>query len=265
MATPRGSGKPLQCPHCNRPLHPMQTPEGLSVETCLPCKGVWVHGEPDRPAPRADSSIPIPFNCPSCVDPILTELRYRRENDELRVEYCRNCHGVWMEQGRLAAWTALVSPPPAAKPVPRPSAPPPKPAAPPPRRERAAAPPEVYSPDDDLNYWRRMIRPALLVFGILIGLVVVRAMFSGEEPPKPAPPPKESRESERPAERRERARERPVERRAAEPDLPPPPRDQPWSYTPTPVSESAPFGEGESDEGEPKEEEEEEEDGEEEE
>lgn len=221
----------------------MQTPEGMLIDTCLPCKSAWVHGDPTHPAPRADSSIPIPFNCPVCVDPILTELRYRTEKDELKVEYCRNCHGAWVEQARLGAWSAVLTPAAAVRLAPA-TSPATRAAAPAPGAKGAA---DSYDIESDLNAWRRFVTPAIFIVILFLSLLVVRALLREDEAPAPGslPPPAASRSRAQDRGETDREPEREAGGAPRQDEVEPlAPGERRWTFTPTPALEgAAPFEE----------------------
>jgi Zn-finger nucleic acid-binding protein len=239
MPTPQAD---LICPHCNRPMHRVHTPDGTPVDSCLPCKAIWLRGDPKRTAPKAEASIPIPFTCPVCVDPILTELRYRTDREDLKVEYCRSCHGVWMEQARLAAWRTVLEPPPAPKPV------------------KTVKPDELFELSADLGVDVDRPRSKLgLVLVAVAAVVVVAFLLAGRGEKKPASP-------GQPPPRVERAREEKGGRGttgigeaplAVPPTLPA--ANRAWSFTPTPAERmrDSPYDleplEGEGEEREPEE------------
>ncbi|HEY8504812.1 MAG TPA: RNA 3'-terminal phosphate cyclase [Gemmataceae bacterium] len=101
----------MRCPACpDTPLKEQLTRKGVLVDACPKCRGVWLDGgelypfardpgllerEVQSCLPKAEES---PRRCPRC-DRAMREARLLR--DDLPVEVCPECEGMWFDQGEL--------------------------------------------------------------------------------------------------------------------------------------------------------------------
>ncbi len=101
----------MQCPKCQQQATDFRTSEGVAVNFCQGCKGLWfeqgelaLYCETPTDLPQLDRLLaqakPTAFHCPKCQQTPLTALPYI-EGEELSVEWCASCHGVWVDAGEL--------------------------------------------------------------------------------------------------------------------------------------------------------------------
>ncbi len=102
----------LNCPACQTQLHTVQTKQGVFVDYCDSCKGVWLdEGEiffftkqPKIIKNELDKGLQdtkiSDRRCPKCKDHgQLTEGSFFSPN--LRIDQCQKCHGLWFDDGEL--------------------------------------------------------------------------------------------------------------------------------------------------------------------
>lgn len=100
----------MKCPKCSSEIKPIDTSEGVELDFCASCKGMWFDaGEvaayfelatdvPDLDAARATRTVTT-FHCPKC-DTVLEELRYSKL-DDLHVDRCPGCGGLWLDPSEV--------------------------------------------------------------------------------------------------------------------------------------------------------------------
>ena len=100
----------MQCPKCTGELKEIDSSEGVTLDFCGSCKGLWFDaGEvadyfelardiPDLERARATAK-PSQMRCPKCSHN-LEELRYSAFHN-LVVDRCANCGGIWLDQGEV--------------------------------------------------------------------------------------------------------------------------------------------------------------------
>lgn len=114
-----GIGSPMVCPKCRQPsLNDLNTGEGVSVDFCSRCKGVWFEKgelarmvELSKDVPDLDASLkasrPTNLSCPKCKE-MLKEFRYSKLKS-LLVDYCTKCEGLWLDAGELSTVEGLAT------------------------------------------------------------------------------------------------------------------------------------------------------------
>jgi Zn-finger nucleic acid-binding protein len=100
----------MKCPKCSDEIRPIDSAEGVELDFCGSCKGIWFDaGEvaeyfelatdvPDLDTANATKGI-TNYHCPKC-DAILEEFRYSKL-DDLLVDRCPGCGGIWLDQGEV--------------------------------------------------------------------------------------------------------------------------------------------------------------------
>lgn len=100
----------MQCPKCQQHAADFRTSEGVTVNFCQGCKGLWfergelaLYCETPQDLPHLDTLLaqaqPTAFHCSKCQKALLT-LPYMAGED-LYIEWCPQCHGVWVDAGEL--------------------------------------------------------------------------------------------------------------------------------------------------------------------
>jgi Zn-finger nucleic acid-binding protein len=98
----------MVCPACSGALAPL-TAAGVTVDVCAACGGVWLDPGELQALPGAHAALlsgrltgagnrPVPGPCPRC----LVALDARTLNDVV-IDQCPRCHGLWCDAGELAA------------------------------------------------------------------------------------------------------------------------------------------------------------------
>ncbi len=118
----------MTCPKCGTPtVHDFNTSEGVVLDMCDRCKGVWFdkgeiarYAELSSDLPDAEQALksarPTPYKCPKCSEG-LVEIEYSAielPSGKLLVEYCKACGGFWFdggEVGKLETLSTLVESP----------------------------------------------------------------------------------------------------------------------------------------------------------
>jgi Zn-finger nucleic acid-binding protein len=106
----------LNCPKCRSHLTEFEIEPGLYIDRCEDCKGTWLgKGELVMFATsKADvtkfqkelvSGNGGTLSCPECTKTML-ELKYGTE--ELVVDYCKACFGLWLDKSELATIRTLM-------------------------------------------------------------------------------------------------------------------------------------------------------------
>jgi Zn-finger nucleic acid-binding protein len=102
----------LTCPKClAKTLHTFNTSEGVTVDLCDKCRGMWMDkGETARAAELendfpdyravAGSAVLTNFICPCCGSK-LHNMKYATQSD-LMIEYCRKCGGMFLDAGEMS-------------------------------------------------------------------------------------------------------------------------------------------------------------------
>lgn len=103
---------PIDCPKCMRQMAQMPL-EGLSVDFCPTCKGIWFDGgELERGAgvPVGQSATvynsrpqPTRYRCPRCSQELFERQIISDRKESLLVEQCHTCSGVFLDRGEYVA------------------------------------------------------------------------------------------------------------------------------------------------------------------
>jgi len=109
----------FNCPKCNEnTLYSFNTPEGIDIDLCDSCKGIWMDkGEAATFTELADD-IPklqevlsqakyTEYTCPKCQG-ILQEMKYVPEGN-LVIDRCDKCGGIWLDAEELWQMEDLAS------------------------------------------------------------------------------------------------------------------------------------------------------------
>jgi len=101
------SAKKLKCPKCLAPLRTKRE-EALNVDSCSSCKGIWLEKGELSYLTKTWKDLPFvdtkkgkrvrktPLNCPKCKVP-LVEFYYDGKNEEIYIEKCNSCSGIWLD------------------------------------------------------------------------------------------------------------------------------------------------------------------------
>ena len=112
MSAPKefSSLKRRSCPRCRVAMRVRELKDGVRVDVCPQCKGMWLdHGElkalvearmSERSGPEVlANGERTEFNCPDCEQPLFTR-RFERRSDIL-IEQCSQCAGIFLDVGEL--------------------------------------------------------------------------------------------------------------------------------------------------------------------
>lgn len=106
----------MRCPKCAGSLHGVDSREGVTLDFCDGCKGLWFEaGEvasyfeltsdvPDLDTARATQTSSA-WSCPKCST-ALVSFRYGAPGD-LVVDRCLSCGGIWLDRGEVPALERL--------------------------------------------------------------------------------------------------------------------------------------------------------------
>ncbi len=106
----------MRCPKCASPLHVVDSCEGITLDLCGGCKGLWFDaGEvagyfelltdvPDLDTAGATQS-PTAFTCPKCAGGLVS-FRFAALSD-LVLDRCLGCGGLWLDRGEVPALERL--------------------------------------------------------------------------------------------------------------------------------------------------------------
>ncbi|MEE2750820.1 MAG: zf-TFIIB domain-containing protein [Myxococcota bacterium] len=98
----------MNCPSCaSSDFSPLNTSEGVTVDYCMGCKGIWfeqgelafyVETSEDLPLPDASKAhgTPSTLSCPQCDGGAMTEMPYL-QGEDLRLDHCDSCSGIWLD------------------------------------------------------------------------------------------------------------------------------------------------------------------------
>ena len=100
----------MNCPKCQSSIHEI-TFEGVTVDFCDSCKGIWFDADemafmlemasdiPDLDEVKKDAK-PTEYGCPRCENRKLEEMKFIALHD-LLIDRCPQCHGIWLDKGEL--------------------------------------------------------------------------------------------------------------------------------------------------------------------
>lgn len=178
----------LSCPRCQQRMRKATAPEGIVVQSCLPCRTVWLEGGAIAGAgwgeglPQPSQTHDVDRNCPRCRSP-LTGLVYQGEAGDLHLDYCEICAGLSLSQSDLSALRTMAT---AARPQATPA-----PHEPTTGPDSPVSSDIVLAPTDVLASRGRGLRSlSILVLILAVGAAVYFYTRVGEAP-APAPIPGE--------------------------------------------------------------------------
>ena len=102
----------MKCPKCGEnTLDPFDAVEGVDVDFCSGCKGIWFdkgelafYAEAPEDVPDLASALQAGKStglaCPRCESSSLAEVRYL-PSESLLLDVCPSCHGVFVDRGEL--------------------------------------------------------------------------------------------------------------------------------------------------------------------
>ena len=108
----------MNCPKCkSADFKPIDTKEGVTVDFCNGCKGLWfekgelafyVETSADLPSKHLNdaTTTKTSIGCPQCAGSTLVEMPYSA-GQALKIDYCAKCHGVWLDAKELPKLEAL--------------------------------------------------------------------------------------------------------------------------------------------------------------
>lgn len=109
----------MQCPKCQSDAPDFNTAEGVLLNFCNGCSGLWfdrgelaLYCETEHDVPDLVNLLPhanaTPYSCPRCQDKPLMELPYFAGENVL-IDWCPACHGAWLDQQELGKIEILAS------------------------------------------------------------------------------------------------------------------------------------------------------------
>jgi len=109
----------MKCPKCHADAPSFATKEGVEMNFCRGCKGLWFDkGEAElycealyegsKLEARIKSGKPTAFPCPHCKGEILVEFKWM-DKERLLVDGCMKCHGVFLDAKELAAMEDMIT------------------------------------------------------------------------------------------------------------------------------------------------------------
>ena len=102
----------MKCPKCgSAEFKPFKT-EGVEIDFCSGCKGIWFekgelafYVETSEDLPSLRTSLPeskeSKYACPACLNVKLLEMPYS-QGDNLLLDYCSSCNGIWLDAKEIA-------------------------------------------------------------------------------------------------------------------------------------------------------------------
>ncbi len=99
------------CPKCKTDTLAPFDQEGVEVDFCSKCFGVWLdkgelgdYHELSTDVPKynevKDSLRETECNCPTCQTEKLYEMKYTQEHN-IMIDICKKCEGIWLDAGEL--------------------------------------------------------------------------------------------------------------------------------------------------------------------
>lgn len=102
----------LKCPKCNTPtLKSFKTSEGVTVDLCDKCKGLWLDKGETAKSAEMESDFPdykysmstarkVSLKCPKCQADMVIVKYY--QDSALEVEHCEKCGGIFLDAGEIS-------------------------------------------------------------------------------------------------------------------------------------------------------------------
>ena len=101
----------MKCPKCGKSLTVIETSEGVTVDFCQGCYGIWFdkdeigfYLELGSDMPDLDEALKTAnktdHECPKCASK-LEELLYAGKS-EVKIDRCPSCEGIWTDKGEIA-------------------------------------------------------------------------------------------------------------------------------------------------------------------
>jgi Zn-finger nucleic acid-binding protein len=109
----------MQCPKCQSDAPNFDTAEGVQVNFCNGCKGLWfdqgelaLYCETEQDVPDLDNLLSqaksTSYACPRCQDATLMELPYFA-GEAVLIDWCPACHGAWLDPHELGKIETLAT------------------------------------------------------------------------------------------------------------------------------------------------------------
>ena len=109
----------MNCPRCKTQLEAktiVERQSEIQVDICSACQGIWFDKNELQPLENISQpvlmewrKIPSEYDqltalfCPSCTDhPLMKKVEHRRD-EKVIMDFCENCHGIWLDGGELEA------------------------------------------------------------------------------------------------------------------------------------------------------------------
>lgn len=100
----------LNCPKCQNELRGMTLPEGVHVDFCRGCKGVWFDANEVSQKFLLKKDTPLlgvlvtdfeltAYPCPHC-GVFLQEIQFSPD-DDLLIDRCPECEGIFLDKGEV--------------------------------------------------------------------------------------------------------------------------------------------------------------------
>ena len=109
----------MQCPKCSGEAADFNTSDGVVVNFCRVCHGIWfdrgelaLYCETEHDLPDLDLLLNqarlTPYLCPRCERTQLVEVPYMTGEDVL-IDWCPQCRGAWLDAGEITKVEALAA------------------------------------------------------------------------------------------------------------------------------------------------------------
>jgi Zn-finger nucleic acid-binding protein len=101
----------FKCPKCHKEtLYSFNTPEGIEIDLCDSCKGIWLDKGESATFTELADDIPnleealadakdTDYVCPKCQGKF-QQMKYIHEGD-LIIDRCNKCFGIWLDANEL--------------------------------------------------------------------------------------------------------------------------------------------------------------------
>lgn len=88
----------MRCPKCAAPLQRVPLTDGVELETCPSCSGVFYDGDELAIDLAFENVAPGSKACPKCSVPLAAATLY---GGRLTLERCPSCRGIWFDAGEI--------------------------------------------------------------------------------------------------------------------------------------------------------------------